>query len=208
MKSWNGVSVFCTNFCNIFFRVEAEWKHFSVCVCVMSASPWRRSLLILQQRVSAAGSSRTSNSPPLIFLQHLKSPLPLARFYQLMMLFLPLQPFVAQRNRRPYVGRRSFFVLGHAALQIEGEVVAVHQDSFAKLLLKLLHVRFNPWEIEFLQHKTRKSKLINLRLGEVWECPVWSYLCVRVQGEQLQSGLTPHPGLDVSGALWRRHLSS
>lgn len=29
------------------------------------------------------------------------------------------------------------------------------------------------------------------------------HLCVRVQGEQLQSGLTPHPGLDISGTLKR-----
>lgn len=32
------------------------------------------------------------------------------------------------------------------------------------------------------------------------------YLCVRVQGEQPQSGLTPHPGLDISGTLKRNKV--
>lgn len=32
----------------------------------------------------------------------------------------------------------------------------------------------------------------------------FNYLCVRVQGEQLQSGLVPHPRLYISSALRRR----
>lgn len=31
----------------------------------------------------------------------------------------------------------------------------------------------------------------------------FNYLCVRIQGEQLQSGLVPHPRLYISGALRR-----
>lgn len=43
---------------------------------------------------------------------------------------------------------------------------------------------------------------------ECWKQRSWTmfyshHLCVRVQGEQLQPGLTPHPGLNISGALMR-----
>lgn len=34
------------------------------------------------------------------------------------------------------------------------------------------------------------------------------HLRVRVQGEQLQPGLTPHPGLNISGALMGKKKSS
>lgn len=51
---------------------------------------------------------------------------------------------------RSYVCRRTFLVLGHAALQVEGQVVAVHQHALAKLLLKLLHVRLDSREVKFL----------------------------------------------------------
>lgn len=50
-----------------------------------------------------------------------------------------------------YVCGWSFLVLGHAALQVEGEVVAVHQHPLAKLLLKLLHIWLDPREVKFLQ---------------------------------------------------------
>ena len=49
-----------------------------------------------------------------------------------------------------YVGGGPLLVLRHAALQVEGEVVAVHQDALAKLLLKLFHVRLDPREVQFL----------------------------------------------------------
>lgn len=50
-----------------------------------------------------------------------------------------------------YVCRWPFLVLGHAALQVEGQVVAVHQHALAKLLLKLLHVRLDSREVKFLE---------------------------------------------------------
>lgn len=36
-------------------------------------------------------------------------------------------------------------------------------------------------------------------------CFACNYLGVRIQGEQLQSRLAPHPRLDISGALRRRN---
>lgn len=57
---------------------------------------------------------------------------------------------------RSYVCRWSFLVLGHAALQVEGQVVAVHQHALAKLLLKLLHVRLDSREVKFLMEAQRR----------------------------------------------------
>lgn len=57
---------------------------------------------------------------------------------------------------RSYVCRRSFLVLGHAALQVEGQVVAVHQYALAKLVLKLLHVWLDSREVKFLMETKRR----------------------------------------------------
>lgn len=58
-----------------------------------------------------------------------------------------------------YICCWSFLILGHTALQIECEVIAVHQNTLAKLLLKLLHVWLYSWEIEFL--KTVQWKVLH-----------------------------------------------
>lgn len=52
---------------------------------------------------------------------------------------------------QPYIGRGPFLVLGHTALQIERQVVAVHQNPFAELLLELLHIWLYSREIQPLR---------------------------------------------------------
>lgn len=60
------------------------------------------------------------------------------------------------------------------------------------------------------QHSDRTSHVIHS--GRVtsqvvittWMCFMLLYLCVRVQGEQLQSGLIPHPWFYISRALCRQ----
>lgn len=51
------------------------------------------------------------------------------------------------------------------------------------------------------------------KCGERWKQRSWTMFCnhhlrVRVQGEQLQPGLTPQPGLNISGALMRKKSSA
>lgn len=57
-----------------------------------------------------------------------------------------------------YVCGGPLLVLGYTALQVEREVIAVHQHTLAKLLLKLLHIRLYPREIQFL--KSRAMEMI------------------------------------------------
>lgn len=49
-----------------------------------------------------------------------------------------------------YVRGRALLVLSHAALQVEGEVVAADQHPLPELLLELPHVRLDPREIQLL----------------------------------------------------------
>lgn len=53
-------------------------------------------------------------------------------------------------NEVRYVSGRSLFILRHTALQVEGQIVTVHQDPLPKLLLEGLHFRLDPREIQFL----------------------------------------------------------
>lgn len=53
-------------------------------------------------------------------------------------------------NKQTHVGRGPLLVLGDAALQVEGQVVAADQNPFAKLLLELPHIRLDAGEIQFL----------------------------------------------------------
>lgn len=50
-----------------------------------------------------------------------------------------------------YVCCWSFLVLGHTALQVEREVMAVDQNALAELLLKLLHIGLYSREVQFLR---------------------------------------------------------
>ena len=108
------------------------------------------------------------------------------------------------RGRQPYVCCRSLLVLGHTALQIKCEVVAVHQNTLAKLLLKLLHIWLYSWEVKFLQTAHLKvMDFISECIPKKWTslCAMSNYLRVWVQGEQLQSRLILQPWLYVSCAL-------
>lgn len=53
-------------------------------------------------------------------------------------------------NEVRYVSGRSLFILRHTALQVEGQIVTVHQDPLPELLLEGLHFRLDPGEIQFL----------------------------------------------------------
>lgn len=53
-------------------------------------------------------------------------------------------------NEVRYVSGRSLFILRHTALQVEGQIVTIHQDPLPKLLLKGLHFWLDPGEIQFL----------------------------------------------------------
>lgn len=52
-----------------------------------------------------------------------------------------------------YVSSRSLLIFCYTALKVEGQIIAADQNSLPKLLLKLLHVRFNARQIESLQAK-------------------------------------------------------
>lgn len=53
-------------------------------------------------------------------------------------------------NEVRYISGWPLFILRHTALQVEGQIVTVHQDPLPKLLLEGLHFWLDPGEIQFL----------------------------------------------------------
>lgn len=60
---------------------------------------------------------------------------------------------------KAYVSSRSLLILCNTALKVEGQIIAADQNSLPKLLLKLLHIRFNARQIESLQAKKHTQSL-------------------------------------------------
>lgn len=88
-----------------------------------------------------------------------------------------------------YVSSRSLLILCYTALKVERQIIAADQNSFPKLLLKLLHIRFDARQIESLQAKTHTHTQLKTSSSpcDLMDCLLLELWLTCVSGSRVKS---------------------